>query len=1135
MPSIEGQKGGSASTHTPVESPDSLQSTSYAKMLFALGEGEWLGDLDGTKIQLDGTPIQSADGTINFPGVQWEFRSGTPDQSYIAGMPDVENETAVALELTNQTPWIRAVTNTELSAVRLRFSWSSLQQQKSNGDVVGYRIQYAVDVATDGGAYQEVLNTAVDGKTTTTYERSHRIDLPAATTGWQIRVRRLTANSSSNLIADTMVIEAITEVIDAKLRYPETALLFIQFDASQFQNIPVVSSEPKMRIIRVPTTYDPVARTYSGTWDGTFKWAWSNNPAWVAYDILMAERFGLGERITAANLYYTKWDLYTIAQYCDQLVPDGRGGGATEPRFLCDVYIQSQEEAWTVLNDLVAVFRGMMFWANNQMNVLADMPRDMDYAITRANVKDGKFTYASASEKTHYSTAMVSWSDPANGYQDAVQPVFKKALIRRYGIKQADITAIGCIRQTESIRRGDWVLETNDKDRVVSFTVGLDGKIPLPGYIIGIADEMLAGRPLGGRISAAAGRNITLDRVSSAAVGERLIINLPSGKSEGRTISSVSGKVVTVTTGYSETPEPECVWAVDATNLALQLFRVTGITAGDDGVSFDITAIEYDPNKFARIDTGARIEDRPVTVIPPGVQPPPSNVVISSFTAIAQGLAVTTMRVTWDKADSAIAYESEWRKDNGNWITGPRTSAQGFEVTGIYAGRYQARVRAINASEISSVWANALETQLNGKEGNPPALASFTATGQVFGIALSWQFPAGAEDTQKTEIWINTQGSDDGSSLLGDYAYPQNSHTMTGLAAGKSFWFKGRLVDKTGNQGPWTNWINGASSSDASEILDYLKGQITDTQLGQDLLAPIQDARELKNMWSVKVGATQDGKQYLAGIGVGVENTPSGMQSQVLILADRFAVLNQTNGVTSVPFAIDGGQVFMNIAFIKDGTITNAKIGDYIQSNNWVAGQSGWHIGKDGSSEFNDVTVRGTVYATDGLFKGRIEATDGYFNGTVYANHLEGDLAVMTSMDINVSTPSGSSSHEGNYTKTLNPDNYIDRTLSVIFPLNAWASTSPQGGDGNAYIELKAEIFVDGVSVITFKTNANALGGGNTDYNGTSGAWTVDVPQGQAKTMSLKVTKTTGGGGTHDAYAGPAIFIACRKRNNSWS
>ncbi|CAI1871232.1 Domain of uncharacterised function (DUF1983) [Serratia liquefaciens] len=1012
---IEGRKGGSSSPSTPTESPDSLQSTSYAKILLALGEGEFAGDLDGTRIFLDGTPLTSADGTENFPGVKWEFRSGTPHQDYIPGMPDVENEITVSTELTSERDWVRAVTNTQLSAVRLRFSWAQLQQQQDNGDVVGYRIEYAIDVATDGGTYQEALRTAIDGKTTTKYERSHRIDLPTATTGWQVRVRRLTPNSTSNRVADKMVVEAITETIDAKLRYPETALLFIQFDAKQFPNIPQVSSEPKGRIIRVPSNYNPETREYTGTWDGTFKTAWTNNPAWLTYDLMINDRFSIGTRVKAENLALTKWDLYQIGQYCDQLVPDGRGGDGTEPRFLCDVYIQSQEDAWNVLRDIASIYRGSTFWANNGMNALADMPADVKYIFTRANVKDGKFTYASASEKTHYSTCMVSWSDPANGYQDAIEPVAEQSLIRRYGIKQAELTAIGCIRKSEGIRRGKWLLHTNDKDRMVSFTVGLDGKVPLPGWIIAIADEMLAGRPLGGRVSSVDGRNITLDRVSSAAVGERLILNLPSGKAEGRTIAAVSGKTVTVTTAYSEMPVAEAVWAVDASDLALQQFRVTGIKEGDDGVSFDITAVEHDPNKYAKIDTGARIEDPPISVIPPGVQPPPTNVQIGESSAVIQGLAVATLRVTWNRAESAIAYEAEWRRDNGNWIPAPRTSTLGFEVSGIYAGRYQARVRAINPSEISSVWANAPEMVLTGKQGEPPALASFTTIGQVFGIVLNWEFPLGAEDTQRTEIWYSQNSDGSNKMHLGDYAYPQRSHTMTGLAAGVNFWFQARLVDKLGNTGPWTNWVQGTSSEDASEVLDYLKGKITETELGQELLGPVEDAGKLKDMWSVKVGQTVDGKLYTAGIGVGVENTPEGMQSQVLILADRFAVLNTADGqgsAVSVPFAIENNQVFMNSAFIKDATIDSAKIAQHIQSSNYIDGQRGWAINKDGNAQFHQVTVRGTIYADAGDFNngtiGNCHILENcVIDGKLSAANIEGNLVQGNTFNFTISNTNG--------------------------------------------------------------------------------------------------------------------------------
>ncbi len=831
---IKGRKGGGSNATTPVESPDSIQSTARAKILIALGEGEFAGGLDGTNIYLDGTPIKNSDGTSNFTGVTWEYRPGTQAQDYIQGMPNVENEITVNTELKSDTPWVRSITNTQLSATRVRLGWPSLQRQADNGDVGGYRIEYAVDVATDGGAYQTLLDTAIDGKTTTLYERSHRINLPKATAGWQVRTRRKTANANSGRIADKMNVEAISEVIDAKLRYPNTALLYIEFDATQFQNIPIISCEPKGRIIRVPTTYDPVTRTYSGVWDGSFKWAHTNNPAWVFYDIVLADRFGLGHRIEVSQV--DKWELYRIGQYCDQLIPDGRGGSGTEPRFTCDVYIQSQAEAFTVLRDLAAIFRGMTYWGNNQLCTLADMPRDVDYMFTRASVIDGRFTYGGGSEKKRYTTAMVSWSDPANNCQDAIEAVSDNDLVRRYGVNQLDMTAIGCIRQTEANRRGRWALLTNSKDRTVNFNVGLDGAIPLPGHIIGVADDMLSGRKMGGRISSVSGRNITLDRVADVKAGDRLLVNLPNGVAQGRTVQVVNGKVITVTTAYSEVPAAESGWSVDADDLAIQQYRVTGISDNDDN-TYSISSVQHDPDKYERIDTGARIDERPISVIPPGVQPPPTNVVIDSFSALSQGLAITTLRVTWEPAASAIAYEAEWRRDNGNWISAPRTSAQGFQVEGIYAGQYQARVRAINPSEISSIWANAQETTLNGKEGNPPMPVGFTATGILFGITLNWGYPEGAEDALKTEIEYSLSADGTDAMLLSDVPHPQRNYTMQGLRAGQVFWFRARIVDKSGNQSPWIDWVRGMSSTDTSAILEAIGDDfINNTVAGQQLI-----------------------------------------------------------------------------------------------------------------------------------------------------------------------------------------------------------------------------------------------------------------------------------------------------------
>ncbi|QHF08596.1 phage tail protein [Pseudomonas syringae] len=832
---IHGEKGGSSSPKSPTEASDSLRSTNLAKLLIAVGEGEFEGTPTAADIYLDNTPINDASGNVNFQNVKWEWRTGSVDQPYIPGIPSIDNETTVNVELRNDAPWVRSITNTQLSAVRVRLAWPALQKQDDSG-VGGYRIEYAIDVATDGGSYKEALLEAVDGKTTTRYERSRRIDLPTATSGWQIRVRRLTANQNTNKIADTMLVAGLTEVIDAKLRYPNTALLYIEFDAEQFTNIPAVTVKCKARKWPVPSNYDPFTRTYSGVWDGSMKEAWTNNPAWVTYGICIQDRFGLGKRIKPWMV--DKWELYRIAQYCDQDVPNGVGG--VEPRFLCDMNLQGKANAWSLLRDISGIYRGMTYWAQGQLVAQADMPRaqDFDYVFTRANVIGGKFTYGSASAKTRYTRAIVGYDNPDNNYDTDVIPFADPVLQRRFGDRPTELTAIGCTRASEGQRRGKWVVMSNNQDRTVSFSTGMEGAIPLPGYIIPVADSLLAGREVGGRIAGAAGKVVTLDRDTLAKAGDRLIVNLPSGQAEGRTVQSVAGRAITVTVAYSETPTTQLQWALDADDLAIPLYRVLSVKRSAEG-EYAITALQYEPSKFAYIDTGARLEERPISVIPITVVPSPASVSLASTTAIAQGLAVTTMTISWPAVAGAVAYDVEWRKDSGNWIKVQRTGSTSVDITGIYAGAYLARVRAISAYDISSSWRNSMLTQLKGKEGLPPAVTSLTATSLIFGIALKWTFPPGAEDTQRTEIWYGPTTDLAKATKLSDLAYPQSEHVMQHLKAGVTFFFWARLVDRTGNIGPWYPTgvgVMGQTSSDAGPVLGLLDKQLTESQFGEHLL-----------------------------------------------------------------------------------------------------------------------------------------------------------------------------------------------------------------------------------------------------------------------------------------------------------
>ena len=832
---IHGAKGGEEKPKTPTEAPDSLRSVAIAKMLIAVGEGEFEGTPTARDIYLDNTPLQDPQGNMNFPNVKWEWRTGAVDQTYIQGIPSVENETTISTELRSGTPWVRAINNTQLSAVRVRFAWPALQSVDAGGNINGYRIEYKVELATDGGAYQPVLSEAVDGKTTSVYERTRRIDLPKATTGWLMRITRITPNQNNNKISDTMQIAGFTEVIDAKIRYPNTALLYIEFSAEQFRSIPAVTVETKLKKMQVPSNYDPVSRSYSGVWDGTFKQAWTDNPVWMTYDITTADRFGLGRRIKPWMV--DKWELYRISQYCDQLVPDGKGG--QEPRFICSLNLQSKADAWSLLRDISAIYRGMTYWAQGQVFTLSDMPRatDFDFAYTRANVIDGKFTYSSASERTRYTRALVSYDNPLNNYDTDVTAVTDQKLQRRYGDNPLEISAIGCTRESEAQRRGKWALLTNSKDRAVTFKVGLDGRIPLPGYVIPIADELLAGRAIGGRISAVNGKVIKLDRDTQAKPGDRLILNLPDGKCEGRTVEVVSGRQVTVTVAYSVTPEPELVWALDADDLAVPLYRVVSVARPEPGV-FEISAVQYDPSKFAHIDTGARLEERPISVIPITVVPPPASITLTSSYAVDQGIAISTMNISWPAVAGAVAYDVEWRKDSGNWIKVQRTGSTSVDVTGIYSGAYLARVRSVSAFEISSIWKSSNLTNLEGKTGLPPAVSSLTTKGELFGISIKWGFPAGAEDTQRTELWYGPANNLEAATKLADLAYPQADYRMQSLLSGATLFFWARLVDRTGNIGPFyptVNGVMGQSVSDAWPLLEQVKGQIDESSLAPAL------------------------------------------------------------------------------------------------------------------------------------------------------------------------------------------------------------------------------------------------------------------------------------------------------------
>lgn len=841
--SILGSKGESKQ-HTPVESPDSLINISYANILDGISEGPIVGLVSGAQsIYLDKTPLANSDGSLNFTGVTWEQRTGEHDQDHIAGFPAVESQVSVGVELKASQPWVQAFSNLELSAVRIQLATGALVVTEQDGDRVGYKVAYEIDLSTDDSDYQVVQQGALDGKNTTGYQRSIRIDLPKAERGWRLRVRRTTPDSTTSNIQANTSIGTYTEIIDAKLQYPYTALCGLKIDASQFSAVPERAYRIRGRIIQVPSNYDPAGRTYSGTWDGTFKLAWTDCPAWIWRDIVLNDRYGLGRFIDASQV--DKWALYQIAQYCDQLVSDGKGG--QEPRFTCNVYLQSRADALTVLQDLASVFRGMSYYAGSQVACAADMPGDPVYTYTNANVIDGKFNRAGSSGSTRFSVAKVAWSDRENFGNQRVEYVQDQRSLARYGVRETEITAFGCVSQGQAQRAGQYILLTNRLETgTISFSVGLDGTICRPGDIIRVADEHYAGVPLAGRIKAATASSVTLDNDITAAAGDTLVVILPKGVAETRVIRSIAGREVTVTEPFSAVPVKESVYTIETAELVAETYRVLSVNEnfGDDKLQYDIVAVARNDSKFDAIDNGAQIVIPPTSVLPAAVQAPPSNVQLSTFDTLNQGINIATMRITWDAPRGAQSYRVWWRRNNGDWIYAGVTYTAALEVRGIYTGTYTARVAAVGVAGNSSVWALSEPTMLYGKTGEPPAITSLTTESLLFGIGLKWTFPQGAEDTQRTELWYS-EGTDlAAATKLADLAYPQSEHVMQGLRGGQRFFFWARLVDRSGNIGPWFpadgTLVSGMASMDAGPILEQIKDQITESELGKELTSKIE-------------------------------------------------------------------------------------------------------------------------------------------------------------------------------------------------------------------------------------------------------------------------------------------------------
>ncbi|WP_259454889.1 host specificity protein J, partial [Moraxella catarrhalis] len=866
---IYGAKRQKQSSNKPYIQKDTASSTNSYQALYGLSEGEIYGLVDGGKsIRLDGTPIINDNGEPNFPDVSWDFRAGSIDQTHIKGFSSVENEQSVNVELRHDRPYTKAINNKQLSAVAIRLGFNSLREQKGNGDVVGYRIEYAIDVQTDGGAWEMVLNTAVDDKVSQGYQRSHRIDLPKAQQGWSVRVRRLTPNRDSEMVSDTMVVSAVTEIIDAKLRYPCTALLALKYDAQTFSNIAKVAVHVRGMLIQVPTNYDPTARTYDGLWDGTFKLAYTNNPAWVFYDICTAKRYGLGDRLAGK---VDKWSLYRLAQYCDEMVDDGKGG--KEPRFTVNVYLQKADDAYRVLQNLASVFRALSFWDGISIVVDADTPKEPVYVFSNANVIGGEFSYTGTRARDRHTIVKCAYDDPDNNFETDYIYVQDEHAIAKYGINQLELNLFGCTSKGQAQRAGIWALKSEQLEtETVSFSTGLDGFIPKVGEIIHVQDNSRAGRMQAGRIVATDGRQITLDRMAGK-VGDTLMVGDNSAQ-----IVQIDDTVITTDTAIGRAGQ---VFAISSSDVAPRAYRVMTISQNDDA-SFSFTALQYEIGKFTATNNIAAIPKKEVSVIKAHVLTPPNSVGITERTRTHQGQAITTLVISWEQVVGAVAYIVEYKKDSNAWQT-HKVSSHSLEIDGVYAGAYQAKVRAIDAFDNESLATSSQLTQITGKQGKPPRPINLSVQGVLFGMNLGWNFAKGSGDTNFTEIEVSPDGRSN-IATLGTFAYPTNKHEITGLQGNLTQFYRARIVDKLGNTSDWTDWASGTTSANADKVLDMLSGQISQSHLDQSLSTPIG-----------KIGT--------------IESNISGINSKIPSIESNIGVINSKipsiNKIPSIESAIN--------------------------------------------------------------------------------------------------------------------------------------------------------------------------------------------------------------------------------------
>lgn len=845
---IAGASSGGSGPRTPVEDPDNLQSSANVSIIDLIGEGQ-IGGLVTTiskenSILLNGTPMRHKNGDKNFENVAWLERTGQQIQDYIEGFGEgVETPFSKGVQLKAGEPSSFKISSPNTDRVRILIAVNALTNTNTkNGDISGTSVSISFRISLNGRGYKEIATKKITGKTTSRYQRSFVFDLPKAmedgtpVTSWDFQVIRLTPDSQKSEIQNTTYFDSYSEVALTKFTYPNSALIATRFNAEAFSSIPKREYLVDGLLIKVPSNYDHQQRTYSGVWDGTFKLAASDNPAWILYDLLLNERYGLGRHISVEMIDEAR--LYQIGQYCDQLVDDGFG--KKEPRYTINCVLNNRVAAYDLIVDICSTFNGMAYWAGDMVGFTIDAPSDPVLLVNNTNIV-GDFSYSGTSVKDRHSIAVVTWNDPEDDYKQVPEPVEDHDLIARYGIRKTEIMAFGCTSRGQAARMGRWMLYSeHQQSEMIAFKLGLDSSYLLPGDLIQIQDRDRAGKRLGGRLLSCTATSAILDDKIEFEALENLEIDLrlEDGSIVSRPITSHysttspgsnNTKTVTVVTWaqpLKELPVKLGVWIISSPNLEPVLARVVNIAQGDQKGTFDITAIPHNPSKYLSIENDLMLEVPKTTILDSRNQAAPKNVYVKSEIITSQGIAKTRVIIGWDDAKNASQYEVEWKRNDSNWVKLPRTSGLSIEIEDAFAGIYTARVTAFNIFGAKSYpkYSNSVDVQ--GKTGKPQNAVGFTVIPLLFGMKLDWVYPNNSADTSHAVIEVSDYANGSKPRLVGSFAYPANTHSIQGLHGNLDQYYRIKTVDKTGNESDWSDFVKGTTSADPEEILKIIEGEI---------------------------------------------------------------------------------------------------------------------------------------------------------------------------------------------------------------------------------------------------------------------------------------------------------------------